>query len=329
MKRIKKSAWHFLAWHFLLALLVACSNGSTDGGGGGGTDGGGNIAVTLTSVTANGNATTTTSALTLAFSAPVAGLSAADIALSGVPGVTKGTLTGTNPYTLPIGGFSTDGTLNVAVSKAGYAINGSPTTVLIKYTSSDIHTHDFTTQFALLGLPNGTNPSGQMETRWNNAKDLDDGYGVIFYPIISYPFAGTILTSYHFTHIYGGPPAIRLIADGSNIRVFANTTGASTINITLDYVVLRSDGKGWFTAGSSQTVPAGTGIPGEVGTMNRTISSLTNSKITNVSGLSSGGYKVYAIVRSADALNWISTDLNSHSNMKQKNVIRIYPDAES
>jgi O-glycosyl hydrolase len=87
--------------------------------------------IDFTGVTASGSPTTTQ--LNLTFSAPIPGLSADDIALSGVSGtVTKGTLTGTGPtYTLPISGSFTGGTLNVAVTKAGYVVSGSPKTVTI------------------------------------------------------------------------------------------------------------------------------------------------------------------------------------------------------
>jgi len=88
------------------------------------------IAVTFESVTANGDSSTTTTQLTLTFSAAVAGLSADDISLSGVAGVTKGTLSGSGPnYTLPIGGFTSGGNLNVSVSKTGYTITDSSKTV--------------------------------------------------------------------------------------------------------------------------------------------------------------------------------------------------------
>ena len=92
-----------------------------------------NIAATFNSVTANGSSTQTTTQLTLTFDKAITGLSADDITLSGVNGVSKGTLSGSNPYTLPISGFAYEGTLSVAVAKSGYIINGSPKTVGIRY----------------------------------------------------------------------------------------------------------------------------------------------------------------------------------------------------
>ena len=94
--------------------------------------------VTFSTVTADGGASATTTALTLTFSAAIAGLSASDINLSGVTGVTKGTLSGAGPtYTLPISGFTAGGTLSVAVAKTGYNISGSPkSTAIYYYTSS-------------------------------------------------------------------------------------------------------------------------------------------------------------------------------------------------
>jgi len=92
------------------------------------------INVTLNSVSANGSATQTTTQLTLTFNQAITGLTAADITLSGVSGVSKGTLSGSGPtYTLPISGFTAGGTLNVAVAKSGYAISGSPKTADIYY----------------------------------------------------------------------------------------------------------------------------------------------------------------------------------------------------
>jgi len=93
---------------------------------------GGNISVTFNSVTANGNEAQTTTALTLTFSHEISGLTAGDITLTGVPGVDKGTLIGSETtYTLQISGFTASGTLNVAVAKFGYTINGSPKQVSI------------------------------------------------------------------------------------------------------------------------------------------------------------------------------------------------------
>jgi len=91
------------------------------------------IPVTLNSVTADGSATQTTTKLTLTFDNPITGLLASDITLTGVSGVVKGTLSGSNPYILPINGFSSGGTLNVAVLKSGYTVSGSPKTATIYY----------------------------------------------------------------------------------------------------------------------------------------------------------------------------------------------------
>jgi hypothetical protein len=101
----------------------------------GGDSGGDGIAVTFLEVTAEGSAAETTTQLTLVFSAEITGLSAGDIILSGVSGVSKGILgTGYDEpysYTLPISGFTSGGTLTVAVSKSGYAISPASKTVTI------------------------------------------------------------------------------------------------------------------------------------------------------------------------------------------------------
>jgi uncharacterized protein YjdB len=96
------------------------------------------IEVTFNSVTADGSLSQTSTQLTLTFSAAITGLTAADISLSGVSGVVKGALSGSNPYTLAISGFTASGTLSVSVAKAGYAISGGPKTVSIYYVAPTI-----------------------------------------------------------------------------------------------------------------------------------------------------------------------------------------------
>jgi uncharacterized protein YjdB len=91
--------------------------------------------VTFNGVTADGSTTQTTTLLTLTFSQAVNGLSANDITLSNVSGISKGSLSSSgSTYTLPISGFTAGGTLNVGVtSPQGYNISGTPKTVVIYY----------------------------------------------------------------------------------------------------------------------------------------------------------------------------------------------------
>jgi formylglycine-generating enzyme required for sulfatase activity len=133
---MKKSTTARLAQRFGIIALVAiigfsfaaCGDGNDNGGGSGGT------AVTFSSANANGSASQTSTQLTLVFSQAITGLSADDITLSGMSGVSKGTLTNTGAtYTLPISGFTSGGTLNIAVSKTGYSISGSPKTATVYY----------------------------------------------------------------------------------------------------------------------------------------------------------------------------------------------------
>ena len=127
-----------LKWTISGSGTATFAKGSGNSGGGGNPGGGGdNISVTFNSVTANGSSSATTTMLLLIFSQEITGLSASDITLSGVAGVSKGTLggSGTN-RTLPISGFTAGGTLSVAVSKSGYNISGSPKTVTIYYYTS-------------------------------------------------------------------------------------------------------------------------------------------------------------------------------------------------
>jgi len=94
--------------------------------------------ITFDSVTADGSATQTTTKLTLTFSGNVSSLSASDITLTGVSGITKGTPTSTGTlgeYTMNISGFTSGGTLTVAVSNSE-VITGASKTVTIYYYSS-------------------------------------------------------------------------------------------------------------------------------------------------------------------------------------------------
>jgi len=88
--------------------------------------------VTFESVQADGSNSSTTTELKLTFSQEISNLTASDITLSGVTGVTKGTLSGSGKiYYLGISGFTKGGTLSMAVAKSGYSIKGSPQTVTI------------------------------------------------------------------------------------------------------------------------------------------------------------------------------------------------------
>jgi len=126
------------------------------------------VPITLNSVTANGSSSQTTTQLTLNFDKVVPGLTAADIALSGVNGVSKGTLSGSNPYTLPISGFTSNGTLNVAVSKTGYIINGSTKTVGIFYKSGNNQAIE------MVQIPGGSFQMGNPDTSigWDDERPV-------------------------------------------------------------------------------------------------------------------------------------------------------------
>jgi len=107
---------------------------------------GSGIFIILNSVTANETATQ----LTLTFDKAITGLSASDITLSGISGINKGTLSGSNPYYLPVSNISSGGTLSVTVAKSGYGIYGSPKTInLYIYITS-------TSGIEMVQIPGGT-----------------------------------------------------------------------------------------------------------------------------------------------------------------------------
>jgi hypothetical protein len=115
-----------------LVTIIGFSTSACDTGGGGG-GGSSKTSVTLSIVSANGSSTQTTTQLTLTFNEAIAGLSANDITLSGVSGVTKGTLSNSGAtYTLPLT-VTRGGTLTVKVAKSGYTISGSTKTATIYY----------------------------------------------------------------------------------------------------------------------------------------------------------------------------------------------------
>jgi len=131
---------------------------------GGGGDG--NTTVTLDSVTANGSSSQTTTSLTLTFSQAITSLSANDITLSGVSGVTKGTLSGSGPtYTLSISGFTSGGTLSVLVSKSGYTISSTSNSTTIFYNSGG---GGGSTLSAPTGVTATAQSSSSISVSWNS-----------------------------------------------------------------------------------------------------------------------------------------------------------------
>ena len=98
--------------------------------------------VTFDSVTANGNATMTTTQLTLIFSQAITGLSASNITLTSGTGATRGSLTdnGGGSYTLAITGITSGGSVSVTVTApSGYTISGTDTrSVSVSYYPSPL-----------------------------------------------------------------------------------------------------------------------------------------------------------------------------------------------
>jgi hypothetical protein len=158
-----------LAVLLVFGMVIGCGDLPDDGTGTGTGTGTGDVAVTLNSVTQDGTATKPTSQLTLTFNKAITGLTADNITLSGVAGVTKGTLGGSGTsYTLPISGFSAGGTLSVAVAApTGYKMSGSPKTVAISSASdlAKIYFGEYLTTYMLSGAT--TNESVTINTTGN------------------------------------------------------------------------------------------------------------------------------------------------------------------
>jgi hypothetical protein len=160
--------------------------------------------VTLNSV---GFVGSTTPALTLTFDKEVPGLSANDITLSGITGVTKGTVGGTGPtYTMTIDSPPwANGTLDVAVAKAGYTINGSPKTVAItgatptplvadKWAEGDLLVGTSVHWYSLT-VTNGT----MYRFWWNERGSNGDGSKTADVDVIGYYSDGSAITGWTST----------------------------------------------------------------------------------------------------------------------------------
>jgi hypothetical protein len=95
--------------------------------------------ITYTAVASGASSVTTSTNITLTFSAAVTGLTAADITLNGVTGAaTKGGLTGSGTsWTLALTEVTTQGTVTVAISKTG--IEAAEKTVAV-YKAADLPT---------------------------------------------------------------------------------------------------------------------------------------------------------------------------------------------
>jgi hypothetical protein len=88
------------------------------------------VSIAFTDLTANGAASTTQ--LTLAFDKSVSGLTASNITVTGLSGLTKGTPVQSGlTYTLPISGFTASGTVTVTVNKSGYRFNPASRTAQV------------------------------------------------------------------------------------------------------------------------------------------------------------------------------------------------------
>ena len=125
--------------------------------------------VTFSSVTANGSSSQSSTQLTLTFSQAITGLSANDITISGISGVTKGYSSSSGAtYYLNIYGFKTGGTLTVTVAKSGFNIIGTTKTVTIYYY---YYNGVSPGTIEMVSIPAGTFMMGSPTTEPNRSSD--------------------------------------------------------------------------------------------------------------------------------------------------------------
>ena len=294
-----------------LVALIACTLAACGDGGGGGGDPplSGSI-----SITANGSPVTTALVGTT-LTANYTGTETVSYQWRR-SGANVGT--NTNAYTPDVAGSYT-----VTVSASGFS---SKTSVAVSVTG-----HDFTTQFALLGLPNGTNVISQMNTRWDNAQNTIGGDGSTkFYPIGTPTVTGITVDGENLSGcgIYGMVPQMIFLLKGSNLTVWGRNNGSAiTESISFDIAVIRNnDSKGWLNQGSGgspwRTESYAYGTAHQV---QFSLSGLTNGTVTNASQIgttiNNTTYSVYIIVRNTRSLS-TAGNLNIHPQFSQVNVIK-------
>ncbi|MDR3356352.1 MAG: hypothetical protein LBO04_04105, partial [Spirochaetaceae bacterium] len=126
------------------------------------------VPVSFTGLTANGAAnTTTTTELTLGFSAAISGLSADDITIMPEGAVTKGALGGSGgTYTLGVSGINGETGISVAVSRTGYNITPSSKTVTV-------HKEAIPVSFTALTANGRANMSSTTKLRLSFSAEID------------------------------------------------------------------------------------------------------------------------------------------------------------
>ena len=175
----------------------------------------------------------------------------------------------------------------------------------------------------------GANVITLMNERFRNANTS------LFYPIIDASADSTSVPGVSFRHerVYGADPMIAFLMDGNRMRIFGGSTGQAGTEkkITFDVSVINGNGMGWLKEGENRgfVYPH---LSDRVETASISISSLTNGKLSNVSELSAGNYRVYVIVRSTTGV--AVTDFNTSAStignyLCTRNVIRVYPDPYS
>jgi hypothetical protein len=267
--------------------------------------------VTFNSVTANGSSTQTTTQLTLTFSQAITGLTADDITLSNVSGVQKGTLSGSGPtYTLPISGFTSSGTLNVRVSKGGYAINSSQRSVDIFYSAS-------VTLSSVTANGSSTQPTTQLTLTFSqaisglNANDitLSGVSGVSKGTLISGTGSTYILPIDGFTE--GGTLTVSVAKGGYNISGSPKTVTVYYIpSVTFNSVIANGSSIETTTQLTLTFSSAFTGLTanditlsGVSGVSKGTLSRSGATYTLRISGFSSGGSLTVSVAKSGIYIN--------------------------
>ena len=262
------------------------------------------VNVTFSSLTQNGSSTQLTSQLTLSFSQAITDISANDITLSGVTGVQKGILSCSgSTYTLPISGFTSGGTLTVAITKAGYNINSASRTIAIygaptvtfNIISQNGSTSQATTQLTLAfgqAITGLTASDITLSGVSGVTKGTLSGSGPTYTLAITTTSSGTLTVAVAKSGFNFNPTSITVLIFGTPITFNDLTQNGSSAQITSQLTLIFSQtitglAASDITLSGVSGVTRGT-LNGSGGTYTLTISGHTSSGTLTVAVAKSG-----------------------------------------